>query len=436
MSVPSGVRPGLPLESVKPRNPLSRARIERIADRTVSAFGLVFGLQTLPTALGQLKDLHEPWGVVWMIAVFGGLALTVILAVVQRGVKIAMGVLSVVYLAAILTWPLIADDPAAFQTDKPWVWFLCSVFTAFAAVAYPLWLAIAYTFLVPIAYGVVRALPAGGGVGFELAALDTIYAIILGGVILAIIAMMRQASSAVDTAQSQALARYANAVRQHATEVERVQVDAIVHDSVLTTLLSAASARTIEQKELAAAMAADAIGHLHAAEAATPEDQTAVGLDRLTERLVTAANAFSSPFAVDVHDVEVHTLPVNVAEAVYSATVQAMVNSMQHAGGPEVQRSVSIRGGSPAATVEVVVRDDGRGFTESEVPAERLGLRISIRDRLAKVGGRASIESEPGAGTTVTILWPSGDQNALGGTSAATALHDPLAPAVATEAAE
>ena len=353
MSVPSGVRPGLPLESVKPRNPLSRARIERIADRTVSAFGLVFGLQTLPAALGQLSHLREPWGAVWMVAIFGGLALTVILAVIQRGVKIAMGVLSVVYLAALVTWPLLVADPAAFTADKPWLWFLCSVFTAFAAVAYPLWLAIAYTFAAPIAYGIVRALPAGGGVGPELAALDAIYATILGGVILAIIAMMRQAASAVDAAQSQALARYANAVRQHATEVERVQVDAIVHDSVLTTLLSAASARSPEQKELAATMAADAIGHLHAAEAATPEDQSAVGLDRLTERLVTAANAFSSPFEVEVRDVEVHTLPVNVAEAVYSATVQAMVNSMQHAGGPEVRRSVSIRGGGP--------RGDGRG---------------------------------------------------------------------------
>jgi signal transduction histidine kinase len=409
------VQPGVPLETAKPRNPLSRARIERISDRTVSAFGLVFGLQTLPAALGQLDELRRPWGGVEMIAIFGGLALTVILAVVHRGVKVAMGVLAVVYLAALVTWPLLVADPGAFSASKPWLWFLCSVFTAFAAVAYPLWLAIAYTFAAPIAYGVVRALPAGGGVGFEIAALDAIYATILGGVILAIIAMMRQASSAVDAAQSQALARYANAVRQHATEVERVQVDAIVHDSVLTTLLSAASARSPEQKELAAAMAADAIGHLHAAEAATPEDQSLVGLDRLTDRLLTAANAFSSPFEVSVRDVEVHTLPVNVAEAVYSATVQAMVNSMQHAGGTDVHRSVTIRGGGPAATVEVVVTDDGRGFSEDEVPAERLGLRISIRDRLAKVGGRARVESEPGAGTTVSILWPSADQQTVAG---------------------
>ncbi|MFF1571773.1 sensor histidine kinase [Leifsonia sp. NPDC058292] len=410
MSAASALEKPLPGSS-QPRNPISRARFERIAGRSVSAFGLVFGLQTFPSALGQLHSLKEPWGITVVIAVFAGLAIIPILAMIQWGVKFAMGALSVVFLVTIMTWPLLARDPNAIG-EKPWVWFLCSVFTAFAAVAFPLWLATAYTFVVPIAYGFIRALPSGGGVGAEIAGLDALYAIILGGVILVIIAMLRQAASAVDAAQSQALAKYANAVRQHATEVERVQVDAIVHDSVLTTLLSAASARTPEAKELAARMASDAIGHLHAAEASVPEDQSLVGLDRLSERIVKSAEAFSSPFSVEVRDVEVHNLPVNVAEAVYSATVQAMVNSMQHAGGEEVQRRLSIRGGSPLATVHIVVVDTGRGFDEREVPAERLGLRVSIRERLAKVGGHARIESAPGEGTTVTILWPSSEVDA------------------------
>ncbi len=418
MSAPSLPRsaPGAPVESTKPHNPLSRARIERISDRTVSAFGLVFGLQTLPTALGQLGALRSPWAAVVLVLIFGGLAFTVLLAIfAQRFVKITMGILSIVYFAAIVTWPLLVSQPAEFASEKPWVWFLCSVFTAFAAVAYPLWLAIAYTFITPIAYGVIRALPAGGGVGAELAGLDAVYAIILGGVILAIIAMMRQAATAVDIAQSQALAKYGYAVRQHATEVERVQVDAIVHDSVLTTLLSAASARTPEQKALAARMAADAIGHLHAAEASGPEDQTQVGVEQLSDRLVKAAGAFSSPFAVDARDDDdLHSLPVNVAEAVYSAAVQAMVNSLQHAGGEEVRRSVTVRGGGEhGAAVRVVVADDGRGFDADEVPAERLGLRVSIRERLAKVGGRATVVSAPGEGTTVTIVWPAADHGSV-----------------------
>lgn len=409
---PTGL-PLAPVEGSRPRNPLSRARIKRISDRTVSAFGIVFGLQTFPTALGQVHALHDPWGLVMLVVVFGGLALTILLAIVQRFVKVAMGVLAVVYLAAIVGWPFLVVDPSGFSADKPWVWFLCSVFTAFAAVAWPLWLAIVYTFVTPIAYGVVRALPAGGGVDMELAVLDAVYAIILGGVILAIIAMMRQASTTVDIAQSQALAKYGNAVRQHATEVERVQVDAIVHDSVLTTLLSAASAQSPEQKELAARMAEDAIGHLHAAEAFGPEEQSLVGLDSLADRLVAAAAAFSSLFTTEARDICCQSLPVNVAEAVYSAAVQAMVNSSQHAGSDDVRRSLAIVGGAEGSSVRIVVDDSGRGFVMDDVPAERLGLRVSIRERMARVGGQATVRSAPGAGTTVTINWPASAPGAV-----------------------
>lgn len=389
----------------QPRNPISRARFERIAGRSVSAFGLVFGLQTFPVAIEQLPTLKEPWALVMAVVIFGSLAVIPILAIAQVFVRTAMGTLAVIYLLSVVTWPLLAVDPDAVG-PKPWIWFLCTVATAYAAVAFPLWLATAYTFVTPIAYGIIRALPSGGGVGAEIAGLDSVYAIILGGVILVIIAMLRQAASAVDDAQSAALAKYATAVRQHATEVERVQVDAIVHDSVLTTLLSAANARTPEAKSLAARMASDAIGHLHAAEAADPEDQSLVGLDRLSERITAAAAAFSSPFSIEIRDVDVHTLPVHVGEAVYSATVQAMVNSMQHAGGPSIERSLEIVGGAPDATVLITIRDSGVGFDQQDVPAERLGLRVSIRERLSKVGGHARIDSSPGNGTTVTIMWP------------------------------
>ena len=79
------------------------------------------------------------------------------------------------------------------------------------------------------------------------------------------------------------------AVRQHATEVERVQVDAIVHDSVLTTLLSAARTADPAGRELAAVMAANAMGHLSAAEQGTDED-AAVPLRAVAKRIVDAAS--------------------------------------------------------------------------------------------------------------------------------------------------
>ena len=87
-----------------------------------------------------------------------------------------------------------------------------------------------------------------------------------------------------------------------------------------------------------------------------------------------------------------------------------MVNSTQHAGGADVHRTLTIRGGIDGSTVRIVVEDDGRGFNADDVPAERLGLRVSIQERLAKVGGRATVRSAPGEGTTVTIAWPAGER--------------------------
>jgi signal transduction histidine kinase len=42
------------------------------------------------------------------------------------------------------------------------------------------------------------------------------------------------------------------------------------------------------------------------------------------------------------------------------------------------------------------------------VPVERLGLRVSIEERMANVGGGAEVVSHPGHGTTVTVAWPAG----------------------------
>ena len=62
--------------------------------------------------------------------------------------------------------------------------------------------------------------------------------------------------------------------------------------------------------------------------------------------------------------------------------------------------------------VRVEVTDDGAGFVPSQLPLGRLGLRVAVRDRLLAVGGTARWTSAPGAGTTVTLLWPDPGQAA------------------------
>ena len=47
-----------------------------------------------------------------------------------------------------------------------------------------------------------------------------------------------------------------------------------------------------------------------------------------------------------------------------------------------------------------VIEDDGRGFSPDEPTDDGHGL-LGIRERVALLDGRLSIESSPGAGTTL-----------------------------------
>ncbi|BDZ65761.1 sensor histidine kinase [Agromyces mangrovi Wang et al. 2018] len=400
-----------PLARLSPRQrtAVTRAQIETVAARALGLFGLVFAAQTAPIALAQNPALFVGAGTVLMAVLYGGVASLAIASVTKIAVQRVSLLFAVAYAASVLAWNLLVADPAALDGSAPWIYYLCTVATTAACIALPLWGAVAYTVLVPIAYGVVRAGPAGGDAGILIAALDATYAIILGLVVLIIITMLRQASRAVDTAQEGALRRYDIAVRQHANEVERVRIDALVHDSVLTTMLTAAAAEDAQERARAARMARDAVARL--AEAGAPGVPSAVERVELTvlvRRLRAALSTFATPFQIRVvHATGVH-LPVEAIEAIYSAAVQGMVNSIQHGDvdeGRPIRRSLRVRGVGRAGSV-VEIEDDGVGFERSLVPSGRLGIRMSIEERMSSAGGTARVASWPGEGTRVVICWP------------------------------
>ncbi len=385
------------------RNPLSLVRVDTAIARTAAGFGIAFMLQSIPAMISQLPNSEPLWSGVMVFALVVSLALTVLASALRQQVRGAHITFAVVYLVALISWPFAVVDPAAATQDSYWLYYQLTIATAMATVGFPLRVATAYLILAPTIYAVIRVTPAGGGVTTAQAALDSVYAIILGGAITIITAILRSAASSVDRAQATALERYGHAVRQHATEAERVQVDAIVHDSVLTTFLSAARADTPEAKELAARMAGNAIGYLRDAVSVTPPGDADVAVAVLGTRITDAASALSEPVPVDTARAGETLVPVAVAEAVYSAAVQAMVNSLQHAG-EGTTRWASVR--SDGSGVVVEVGDRGSGFDASQVPNERLGVRVSILERVASVGGVAQVDTAPGSGTVVTLRWP------------------------------
>ncbi|MCU1422317.1 MAG: ATP-binding protein [Microbacteriaceae bacterium] len=84
------------------------------------------------------------------------------------------------------------------------------------------------------------------------------------------------------------------------------------------------------------------------------------------------------------------------------AVTQCLVNVLKHSG--TMRAEVVAYGSDDEVTVMVI--DAGRGFTEAETGADRLGLRQSVRKRMESVGGSVQVWSTPGRGTSIVIRLP------------------------------
>ena len=90
------------------------------------------------------------------------------------------------------------------------------------------------------------------------------------------------------------------------------------------------------------------------------------------------------------------------ALALSQAIEQCLINVLKHSG-VEVAELVVF---TSARELTAMITDAGRGFHESAVGGDRLGLRNSVRGRIASVGGSVQLWSSPGTGTSVVINVP------------------------------
>jgi signal transduction histidine kinase len=93
-------------------------------------------------------------------------------------------------------------------------------------------------------------------------------------------------------------------------------------------------------------------------------------------------------------------LPPEVKVALYRIAQEALNNIAKHSGAS--QATVSVHG--EPQRVKLRISDDGRGFDPGYVPPDHLGLGI-MRERAEAVGANLRIESQPGQGTQVEVIW-------------------------------
>jgi signal transduction histidine kinase len=94
-------------------------------------------------------------------------------------------------------------------------------------------------------------------------------------------------------------------------------------------------------------------------------------------------------------------LPRDAETALYRIVQEALTNVVKHSSA----RHVSITLVHNGETAVLVVEDDGNGFDPGETRPDALGL-VGMRERVALVGGRLTVESTPGAGTTLVAEVP------------------------------
>ncbi|MCB5181187.1 GAF domain-containing sensor histidine kinase [Streptomyces antimicrobicus] len=199
---------------------------------------------------------------------------------------------------------------------------------------------------------------------------------------------------------------------------ERSRLAHELHDAVAQKLFSlrltaqAAAAlvtrdpdRAKDELQQVAALAAEAADELRAAvvelrPAALDEDGLVATL-RNQVQVLDRAHTARVTFTCD----GVRALPAAQEEALLRVAQEALHNALRHSGASRVDVTLTRHDGP----VVMRVRDDGRGFDPESVrrAGRHLGL-VSMRDRAAGAGGRLTVDSAPGEGTTIEMELPGG----------------------------
>lgn len=192
--------------------------------------------------------------------------------------------------------------------------------------------------------------------------------------------------------------------RARIREEERGEIAAHLHDSVLQTL-----AMIQRSGDDAARMAALAHRQERELRRWLFEGRSTDDASTLSGALDAAIAALEDAHGVAVELVRVGDAPLGRrAAALVAAVREAVGNAARHAGVANVAVFVEVTDDELVA----FVRDRGVGFDAAAVADDRSGIRHSIRGRLERYGGRATLTTAPGEGCEWELAVPRDDDAA------------------------
>lgn len=386
-------------------------RVVRTLIVSIGIGSVLFTLLGLPGITEQHAFLNPIFSIS-AIVIYAGLPPVMALIAFRAPITILRGLAgfhAAATLIFLVLWvPAMTDSTAMTGDDLTWISNTIAVATSEAAIAVGFVGAWAYMLVITVVSGVVRFITFGSPNPSQ-AFQDAIMALLLSGFMLALLLLTIMAAKEQDALAATAREGAAANAAKAAIERQRTRYQASARDEVLSTLYTA-SHNTQDSREVARRSATQILQQLNQPASTVPLVAT-VPLAELDVSLRTAAVAegisYASSSTLDDAPLNV---PIEVGDALTEAMIEAMRNSNRHAGrrdGRPVQRSVRVsrlpRG------IEIVVKDNGRGFNPRRVGVDHLGVRLNIVQRVnSQPGASASILSVRGRGTTVTLEWNEG----------------------------
>jgi signal transduction histidine kinase len=375
--------------------------VDRALGWMVAGFSCVFAMTAGNDFLDFVHSISAAAAIAIVALVVVPLLATAAAAARGRASRWVWAAAAACYPVALLIWAL--SITAHLRTTGP-SWFVAVALLSILQVAMA---TRSFRATVGIAAGlaasIVLVLSLVGGVPLAAACAEVALVVPFGVLLSAVVSVVRRAARRTGLVQQRTLQELAAARFDDATETERVRTDALVHDTILTTLLQAASAERPEETDRARRMAANAlrvIAHVNRAGELGAGVRLRDAVSTHEQRLDPAIRSFD--VVLDRHELEDLLLPAEAADALLVAVAEAMDNSVRHADAD--RRRVHFRPLGPDG-VRIEVEDDGRGF--SYPTATGTGIRDRILVPMSTVEGRAEVDSVLGHGTTIRLTWGS-----------------------------
>ncbi len=378
-------------------------RILRMFARFTSVGYLAYLALLYPSIITTAPLMHRWWTPLAVVVVFGTGVLPGLLSF-RRGtaaMRTAAAVAAMAFLAAAFTWPLAWTGAQLPGDDGVWLAAFPGLASLAGIIAWPT--GVAFTHLV-IGCTTVQMINLAARVNASASMLipDITFAIMFCTLFVGGAAMALRTGRLLDATTESTRAAAAGAAAQRARAVERERFDALVHDGVIATLLTAS--RPVHRENVRA-LAATTLRELDDLHTIGNADQD-IALDEILAQL-RSATVDVDPSALFVvtgtETAETFRIPVSTVRSMSGALAEALRNSHLHAG-PRATRTVTAA--LQSDSISIAIADDGVGFDHTSIPPHRLGIAVSILGRMRHTaGGSARVDSEPGRGTTVHIEW-------------------------------